>query len=139
MSLKDTMHKEKRYEPTSDPNYPKHKEMADALENANIQTGAVMRGGVPYVPSSSSTIDLLQQREYTHGDFETNAICAESMFAYWEDAWKASHKANLPPYPMRLAIRMVCFKLARIASNPHPDEHYDDVKGYIELARRYRK
>ena len=118
MSLKDAMHKEKRYEPGDAP----HAATVDELD--------------AYAVREADTHALLKERESTHGDFEENAICCEKMYRAWAARWLHAHGSEVP-FPMAHAMYHKFSKLSRLAANEHCQDHYDDDIGYTELARRF--
>lgn len=87
------------------------------------------------------TKNLLQQRGSIYGDVKDNMNCAgelaEVIFTYIEHN---PHFKNWKKYERmgyRGCIDMVLHKLARIATgNPTYADNYEDIKGYIELARK---
>ena len=76
-------------------------------------------------------MDLLNEREKTHGDYKLTASVAQKIKAMVR---------NSPSYPdMTLAqhesLDMIAVKLARImCGNPHEPDHWRDIAGYALLA-----
>ena len=120
MSLKESLHKEKRYVPGDDT-------YANAGQKAQEQIASIC---------NTNTADLLAEHESTHGDFEENAICCEKMYRAWAARWLHAHGSEVP-FPMAHAMYHKFSKLSHLAANEHCQDHYDDDIGYTELARRF--
>ena len=76
-------------------------------------------------------MELLSEREKTHGDYRLTASVAQKIKAMVR---------NSPSYPdMTLAqhesLDMIAVKLARImCGDPHEPDHFRDIAGYALLA-----
>jgi len=78
---------------------------------------------------------LLEERNEYGG--MNNLRCAgelEDIYQHWAD--QANH--NRAPYPPahEHCIRQILTKLSRIATGDKNEDHYRDIQGYAELARR---
>lgn len=73
--------------------------------------------------------ETLEQRNKTHGDFETHAILSQALkTAYME------YSHSILSDDQQEAIDMIFHKLARIG-NGHPNihDHWHDIAGYATL------
>lgn len=75
-------------------------------------------------------LDILEQREKTHGDFEIKAMwiqeIMESNVGLY--AWRDMSADQ------REAIHMILVKLSRIIyGDPNFKDHWDDIAGYAKL------
>jgi hypothetical protein len=80
-------------------------------------------------------MDLIDEREKTHGPFERTA----SAYCFLQEAIKAAARESnsAASAPVVTAIDMIAMKLARIiAGNPNEPDHWRDIAGYAELVVR---
>jgi hypothetical protein len=80
-------------------------------------------------------MDLIDEREKTHGPFERTA----SAYCLLQEAIKAAARESnsAASAPVVTAIDMIAMKLARIiAGNPNEPDHWRDIAGYAELVVR---
>lgn len=76
---------------------------------------------------------LLQERQKTHGSFETNAEISQQFKAIF-----ARYGAGGLDPVYREALDMIALKLSRILSGQHAyRDHWDDVAGYAKLAAEH--
>jgi len=76
---------------------------------------------------------LLQEREKTHGSFETNAEVSQKLKAIF-----AEYGGDGLPPVYREALDMIALKLSRILSGQHEfKDHWIDVAGYAKLAAEH--
>lgn len=68
---------------------------------------------------------LLQEREKTHGSFETNALT-------WSRLCKSSDYNRLNER-QKLALTIIFMKIARLEQQPNIKDHWDDIAGYAKL------
>ena len=80
------------------------------------------------------TDDLLAQRQATHGDFERNAAISQALKQIFRSE-------KFPTDPVhREALDLIATKLSRVLSGQADfEDHWLDVAGYAELARKVRK
>ena len=78
-------------------------------------------------------MDLLDERERTHGSFSFVASMSQSL----KDVLRLGPYAELPDIH-REALEMICVKIARIVCGDHNEpDHYRDICGYAELVLRH--
>lgn len=78
-------------------------------------------------------VDLLTERETTHGSF---ALVARVAQAVKDAVASVGQSDNFTPVQQE-AIDMIASKLGRIAAgNPMTLDHWEDIAGYAELAAR---
>lgn len=83
-----------------------------------------------------NTKELLEERGTTHGDYESQSCLTEGMKAMMHRHENWTHV----PLPVRHALDMILLKIGRaVAGDPDYLDHYDDIIGYAEQARRYVK
>jgi hypothetical protein len=70
---------------------------------------------------------ILNEREQTHGSFPQNA-------SMWDDMLLSLHNAKFQKAEHRLALSMICLKIARAAQHPECTDHWEDIAGYAKLA-----
>lgn len=76
-------------------------------------------------------MQLLAEREKTHGDYELTASVAQKLKAMFR---------NSPSYPAMNdrqceSLDLIAVKLARImCGDPHEPDHFRDIAGYALLA-----
>lgn len=80
-----------------------------------------------------TAIQLTQERQLTHGDFDQNAAVSQDIKIILRncDTWDSLTPAQ------REALDMIALKISRIMSGKanHKD-HWDDIQGYAELAKK---
>ena len=76
---------------------------------------------------------LLQEREKTHGSFETNASVSQKL----KIIFRQHGQDGMDPVYQE-ALDMIALKLSRILSGQqaHKD-HWDDIAGYAKLAAEH--
>jgi hypothetical protein len=80
-----------------------------------------------------NTTDLLTERHATHGSFASNAHYGQTLRALF----RTSPGWERMPDEHREALDMVACKLSRILSgNSMEQDHWADLAGYSELARK---
>lgn len=81
--------------------------------------------------SKDTTSQILEERQKTHGDFETHAVIAQRLKEIVRD-----NDGELSDQ-QREALDMIVHKVARILNgNPNHKDHWDDIAGYAVLASR---
>lgn len=86
------------------------------------------------------TEELLKNRKQIYGDVRDNMHCAADFAEVWNRHLKTANvcwgtKHDRDGYYG--CIDMIFHKLARICTgNPLHEDNYEDIKGYIELARK---
>jgi hypothetical protein len=85
------------------------------------------------MPNDMTPIDVLSERQTTHGSFSDNARNGQRL----RDMWRSSpHWASMP-LEHREALDMISCKLSRILSGQSSfSDHWMDIAGYAELARK---
>ncbi len=79
---------------------------------------------------------LLQQRQQTHGDFQTQAHVSQAMKTAVR---KTIQWDGLPP-TKREAIEMILTKISRMVCGDHTEpDHTLDIKGYAELIQEDKR
>lgn len=79
-----------------------------------------------------SVEQTLAERQNTHGEFTTNAECAQHL----KRTCKAYCTRQLLPYQQE-AIDNICQKMARILTgNPNHIDNWHDIAGYATLAEK---
>jgi hypothetical protein len=84
------------------------------------------------VPSQlkGTTMDIIQEREKTHGDYKTTAGWSQSL----KDMFRSSGNWNKLNDGQREALEMIAVKLARLLNgNPQFPDHWNDISGYGNL------
>lgn len=79
------------------------------------------------------TSELLDTRGTTHGNFEMNALVGQRLRELFRECatWQA-----MPEVP-REALDMIACKVSRILSGQaNFEDHWADIAGYAELARK---
>jgi len=77
------------------------------------------------------TIDLLEARQTTHGDFTDNAFHGQLLRKYFRST---THWEQMPDVH-REALDQIAGKLSRILSGQSTfDDHWKDIAGYATLA-----
>lgn len=77
-------------------------------------------------------MDILDQRERTHGDFNYVALVSQAL----KDALRRGPYDELPDMH-REALEMICAKMARVVCGDHNEpDHFIDISGYAELVLR---
>lgn len=77
-----------------------------------------------------ATQELLNEREKTHGSFETHARVTQTLKSFMakENVYDKCNPRQCE------AIDMILHKLGRIAAgNPNFEDHWDDIAGYAKL------
>ena len=75
--------------------------------------------------------NMLTQRGKSHGDYPTNAKTTILLYAVVR---RAMTTKSLDPQ-LELSVLMILQKISRIVSgDPTHKDHWDDIKGYAELA-----
>lgn len=79
-------------------------------------------------------MNLLNEREKTHGKFEDVAhVAQEFKTTIW-----AMQETNGLPWVLKEALEMMCTKIARIVSGDcYERDHWVDLIGYSQLALTY--
>lgn len=73
---------------------------------------------------------LLQERQKTHGSFETNALISQKLKTLFDELG-----ADRFVHVHREALDMIALKLSRILSGQADfKDHWDDIAGYAKLA-----
>lgn len=78
-------------------------------------------------------MELLDQRQKTHGDFLQNAVISQTLklSLRCREGWHDLTAVQ------REAIEMICLKLSRIMSGQAEfRDHWDDIQGYAALAAK---
>ena len=79
-----------------------------------------------------SVHDTLDERQHTHGDFATNAACAQAL----KNCCRLHVQCTLTAVHQE-AVENICQKLARILTgNPNHADNWHDIAGYATLAER---
>jgi hypothetical protein len=79
-----------------------------------------------------SVHDTLDERKNTHGDFATNAACAQALKFHCR-----MHVQCALTAVQQEAVENICQKLARILTgNPNHADNWHDIAGYATLAER---
>jgi hypothetical protein len=74
--------------------------------------------------------DTLEERQKTHGNFETHALIAQSIKCQMFNA----HGYGVLSATQREALDMIAHKIARILNgNPNVHDHWHDIAGYATL------
>jgi len=74
-------------------------------------------------------LEVLVEREATHGDFKRVSKIAQSL----KDIYK-EYKYDMLPEPMCESLDLIATKIARIlAGNAKTKDHWDDIAGYAKL------
>lgn len=88
----------------------------------------VLEGSVSYLEA----IALTRERKNTHGDWKTQALCANELkkTARCGPSWE-----NMASWQQE-AIDMILTKVSRICcGDPNEPDHYDDIAGYAHLGK----
>lgn len=81
-------------------------------------------------------MNLLNEREKTHGDFEDVSRVAQDFKTI---IWAMQETHGLP-WLHKEALEMICTKIARIVCGDHNEiDHWQDVVGYAQLALNHIK
>jgi hypothetical protein len=76
---------------------------------------------------------LLQKREYTHGDFRSNAGVSQFLKRYFR-ATQNGYADGITIDAQWEALDMICLKLSRILSGQSDfKDHWNDIAGYARL------
>ena len=79
--------------------------------------------------------ETLTDRNKTHGNFDRNATCAQLLKGAITLQLLEQDKHLSPVH--REALDMICNKIGRIiAGDPNFEDHWHDIAGYAELARK---
>ena len=84
------------------------------------------------VPSQlkGTTMDIIQERAKTHGDYKTTAGWSQSL----KDMFRSSGNWNTMTDGQKEALEMIAVKLARLLNgNPQFPDHWNDISGYGNL------
>ena len=74
-------------------------------------------------------LDVLEERQLTHGDFSRNAETAQAIKHLLFEANRYAMRASQPE-----ALDLIATKLARIVTgNPDEPDHWRDIAGYATL------
>ena len=77
--------------------------------------------------------DVLTERSTTHGSFRDNAMNGQALRNLWRGS---DHWASMP-VEHRESLDMIACKLSRILSGQSNfQDHWLDIGGYAELARK---
>lgn len=80
------------------------------------------------------TIDLLNERNKTHGSFIVNSRVSQSL----KQIFRNKPGWNQLDIIHREAIDHICGKFGRImAGQPTFDDHWDDIAGYAQLPKKF--
>jgi hypothetical protein len=78
-------------------------------------------------------LDVLNERQTTHGSFSDNARVGQCLRNMWRSS---KHWASMPVEHCE-ALDMIACKLSRILSGQSSfSDHWMDIAGYAELARK---
>ena len=92
----------------------------------------------PATPASTQEA-LLRERGKTHGDFADHARCTQRLKDVFRNELKLRRgrgQCDLDPTHIE-AIEMHLHKIGRIvAGDPDFADHWDDISGYAEIAKR---
>lgn len=78
-------------------------------------------------------MDLLTERQTTHGSFETNASIAQEI----KSAMRASPQWHDLSDVRKEALEFIASKIGRILSGKaNFEDHWADIQGYAELAKK---
>lgn len=92
------------------------------------QTWRILYRGKPMTDEARDP--LLQEREKTHGSFETNARISQELKTIF---WGHRDLCKLSPTHHE-ALDMIALKLSRILSGQaNFKDHWDDIAGYAKL------
>ena len=86
-----------------------------------------------------TTVEILIDRNKTHGDFNANARVSQELKQVIYNATIIHEDKPIPAYTRlnyshREALDMICLKLSRaITGNPNVREHWVDLAGYATL------
>ena len=79
-------------------------------------------------------IDILDEREKTHGDFHRVAGTAQEL----KDVMRRGKNWKTLDDTERETLEMIASKIGRILSgNPHEADHWRDIAGYAALIERW--
>jgi hypothetical protein len=88
----------------------------------------IVREPVPTYESFAT--DLTTERGKTHGDWTSQAECAQELKKIIREDGE-----DLPDHK-REALEMICVKMSRIMWGNHDEkDHWSDIMGYAQLAR----
>ena len=80
---------------------------------------------------TDGNMNLLVERERTHGDFRRTGKLAQDLKA------RIRQEDHRLTHTQLEAIDMICSKIARaVCGNPNEPDHYRDISGYALLALR---
>ena len=87
---------------------------------------------MPHTATEQEIVDLLAKRQKTHGAMGDNMSCIAELWNVWVNYGSAGEAFT----SYDAAVMMALAKIARLAcgDRTHQD-HYDDIKGYTEIAR----
>ena len=89
--------------------------------------------------SGDSTVQLLNERGKTHGDFTLHAAVTQAIKNLYNAPFQVGtdcHSTNWNRLNtvQREALEMIAHKIGRIlAGNPNFKDHWDDIAGYAKL------
>lgn len=76
---------------------------------------------------------VLSERATTHGSYKDNAMHAQVL----RNIWRSSAHWAAMPVEHRESLDMIACKLSRILSGQSSfEDHWIDISGYAELARK---
>lgn len=87
-----------------------------------------------------TTEDILNERQKTHGEFETHAVITQELKRIIRKTqFKLDQQPAFESLPSshKEALEMICHKIGRILNgNAHHKDHWDDIAGYATLVSK---
>ena len=91
---------------------------------------------VKYASKKPSISNILEERQKTHGDFETHAYICQML----KDVMHESTSWDALSNPQKESLEMIVHKIARILNgNADYKDHWTDIAGYATLIERILK
>lgn len=79
--------------------------------------------------------EIVETREETHGDFGIGSDVTKELYDVLERYGGFNSLSNA----RKVAFFQICLKIGRIVGGcPDFDDHYDDISGYAQLAKKYK-
>lgn len=79
----------------------------------------------------STTREILDEREKTHGSYANHASMTQKIMRLWQTPGFNWHKLN---DMQSEALHMIAHKVARIlCGDPNHEDHWRDISGYAQL------
>lgn len=103
-----------------------------ALKQVQQQKAAVAYTGLDVCMDKipAPTVDLLNERQTTHGSFEQNSRIGQAL----RDFFRAEPGWQRATWREREALDYIAGKLSRILSGKPDAQHWEDIAGYATLA-----